>query len=357
MNGNTVSDRPPTISILRILGIVTFGYIVLGNVVALLVVSILYEGNLVEAMTSPQDHPEVRNILLIAQGVASLVGLILIPWLYLKVSEQRNIGVFFKDDTRWLYAALMILIATIAFGLAISPITEWNANWQMPPWMGALGEFLTNMEKQAAELVKVFTKDLTISSFGLAFVVVAILPALGEELVFRGLIQTELQRVLSNPHVAIWLAAAFFSAFHLQFFGFFPRILIGAFLGYLYYWSGNLWLPILSHFFNNGVQLTLIYLNQNQITSFDMESTDSAPLPVVFFSIAIEEILFDGSGLYSLLNPSNCCVPSADVKNTPDDCVPNHFLLAPSTVIAVTVSLTSKYWLMLFCVTKICCAS
>ena len=287
MKGNLVSDRPASISILRILGMVTFGYIVLGNVVALLVVSILYEGNLVEAMTSPQDHPELRDILLIAQGVASLVGLILIPWYYLKFSEQRNLGIFFKNDGKLLPVSIMLMIATITFAIAISPITEWNANWQFPPWMGAFGEFLGNMEKQAAEMVKIFTANLTASSFSLALVVIAVLPAIGAELVFRGLIQTELHRAYRNPHVAIWLAAAFFSAFHFQFLGFFPRTLIGAFLGYLYYWSGSLWLPVLAHFFNNGIQLLLLYLNQKLITSFDVESTESAPLPAVFFSIAV----------------------------------------------------------------------
>ena len=287
MKGNLVSDRPASISILRILGMVTFGYIVLGNVVALMVISLMYEGNLVEAMTNPQDHPELRDILLIAQGVASLVGLILIPWYYLKFSEQRNLGIFFKKDGKLLPVSIMLMIATITFAIAISPITEWNANWQFPPWMGAFGEFLGNMEKQAAEMVKIFTANLTASSFSLALVVIAVLPAIGEELVFRGLIQTELQRAFRNPHVAIWLAAAFFSAFHFQFLGFFPRTLIGAFLGYLYYWSGSLWLPVLAHFFNNGIQLLLLYLNQKLITSFDVESTESAPLPAVFFSIAV----------------------------------------------------------------------
>jgi membrane protease YdiL (CAAX protease family) len=67
----------------------------------------------------------------------------------------------------------------------------------------------------------------------------------------------------------------------MQFMGFVPRVLLGAVLGYLYYWSGNLWVPVLAHFFNNGVQLIGLYLYQKGIITFDIESTDSAPWPVV----------------------------------------------------------------------------
>ena len=295
MNVNLVSDRLASISILRILAVIMLGYIVLGNVVALMVISLLYDGNLVEAMSNPQDHPDIRDSLLLAQGLASLVGLVLIPWYYLKFSEHRNIGRFFKAEEKWSILVLSLMIATIAFGIAISPITEWNANLQFPSWTGSLGEVLTNMEKQAEVLVKVFTSNLTPLTFSLVFLVVAILPAVGEELVFRGLIQTELQRAFGNPHAAIWAAAAFFSAFHFQFLGFFPRMLIGAFVGYLYFWSGNLWLPILAHFFNNGIQLIALYLNQKGIITMDVESTESAPLLAVLLSIAVAVAL-----LYSI---------------------------------------------------------
>lgn len=286
MRANLISDRSASVSLLRLLAMLLIGYVVMGNVLALLIVGFLYEGNLIEAISNPLDHPEIRNILLIAQGLAGLAGLILFPWYYLKTFEHRSPVVLFGKipSVIWI-AALTVLV--IAFAIAISPVSQWNAEAQFPSWTGAFGEYLTSMEKQAEILVKLFTSNLTPATFALTFVVVSILPGIGEELVFRGMIQTELQRAVGNPHVGIWLAAAFFSAFHMQFFGFFPRMLIGALLGYLYFWSGNLWVPVLAHMLNNGLQLLGLYLYQLGVHSLDVESTESAPVVAVAISVAL----------------------------------------------------------------------
>jgi membrane protease YdiL (CAAX protease family) len=284
MSANPISDRPASLSLLRILAMVIFGYIVMGNVVALLVISLLYPGNLMEAMADPVAHPDIRNVLVLAQGLASLVGLVLIPAWYLAVLEKRSIRPLFVQwpSLRWTGVLAAVIIA---LALAISPVAEWNANMELPSWTGGLGDTLKAFEDQAAALVKTFVSDLSPATFLMVFVVIAVIPGIGEELVFRGLIQNELQRVFRNPHAAIWVAAALFSAFHLQFFGFFPRLLIGALLGYLYYWSGNLWIPVLGHFLNNAMQVTAIYLMQLKVHSFDVESTESAPWPLVVISL------------------------------------------------------------------------
>lgn len=286
MHPNLISDRSAPISVLRILVMVIIGYIIMGNVVAILVISLLYDGNLAEAIAFPLEHPEIRNIMLLAQGLASLVGLVLVPWYYLRSFEHRSPKVLFGSFPSFVWFGMLTII-TIGFAIAISPISEWNANIKLPDWMGAFGEYMTTMEKQAEVVVKLFTSNMTPAVFIFVFVIVAVLAAVGEEFVFRGLIQNELQRAFGNPHVGIWLAAAFFSAFHLQFFGFFPRMLLGAFMGYVYYWSGNLWYPMLTHFLNNGLQLIGLYLYQLGAHSMNVESTESAPLPAVLISIVI----------------------------------------------------------------------
>lgn len=286
MNPVTVSNRPASISILRILAMVIFGYIVMGNVVAILVISLLYQGNLVEALADPINHPDIRNIMLFAQGLASLVGLVLIPWYYLRAFEQRSPSQFFTGLPSWQWMIVLSALV-VALAVSISPVAEWNANVQLPSWTGALGETLRQFEEQAAVLVKAFLADLTPASFLLAFIVIAVVPALGEELVFRGLIQNEFRRALGNPHLAIWVSAALFSAFHMQFFGFFPRLILGAAMGYVYYWSGNLWFPVVLHFLNNGIQVLAIYLMQLKVHSLDVESTESAPLPYVLGALLL----------------------------------------------------------------------
>ena len=111
--------------------------------------------------------------------------------------------------------------------------------------------------------------------------VIGLLPAIGEELVFRGLIQREIWRGTMKIHLSIWLSAAIFSTIHFQFYGFVPRLLLGALFGYLYYWSGNLLIPIFSHFVNNAFIVVMTYLYQTKVTSVDIEGEDAAPLKFV----------------------------------------------------------------------------
>lgn len=126
----------------------------------------------------------------------------------------------------------------------------------------------------------------TNSSWELLFnlFVIAIIPAIGEEIVFRGLLQDGLQRRLRNPHLAIWLAAIVFSGFHLQFEGFIPRLFLGAVLGYLLYWTNNLWVPIIAHLINNGAQIIAQHLYTQDVTSVDIEQMDHIPIPIVIGS-------------------------------------------------------------------------
>jgi uncharacterized protein len=115
-------------------------------------------------------------------------------------------------------------------------------------------------------------------------IVIGVLPAIGEEIVFRGIIQNQLFRATHNKHVAIWIAAILFSAIHFQFFGFVPRMLLGALFGYLYYWSGNLWMSVIAHFANNGFSVLAMYFYQKGAIGFDVEDTESVPAHFVIFS-------------------------------------------------------------------------
>lgn len=121
-----------------------------------------------------------------------------------------------------------------------------------------IGEHATNMEANAARLTEALLNMDSVPALLGTLLVVAVLPAIGEELVFRGVIQRSLQDY--GPHIAIWLTAVAFSTFHFQFAGFLPRLFLGALLGYFVHWSGSLWLPIFAHLLNNGAQVLAIYI-------------------------------------------------------------------------------------------------
>lgn len=281
-NHMIVSDRPPFSSLLRIFVLVLFvGWLVIGQTIGLAIGALLYEGSFINDYGDLVNHPELKNALLLTLGVGSAIGLILLPIYYLKFLERKNIGTFFKNESNWMIMLVALFLAVIGLSMSISPIVEWNANVHFPTWMSGFETWARNYELQGAETTKLLTSNLSLAEFLFTFIVVAIIPGIGEELVFRGLIQTEFQRALRNPHAAIWITAMLFSAIHVQFFGFLPRMFIGAFLGYLFYWSGNLLVSMIAHFFNNGIQLLGLYLYQKGIITIDLESTESAPWTIV----------------------------------------------------------------------------
>jgi membrane protease YdiL (CAAX protease family) len=118
---------------------------------------------------------------------------------------------------------------------------------------------------------------------------VALLPAVGEEFLFRGVIQRSFTRMTKNHHHGIWISAFFFSALHMQFYGFLPRLLLGGLFGYLLVWSGSMWIPILAHFFNNAFAVISLYLIDNNLMNPEIENfgSDSESFYYTFISLAL----------------------------------------------------------------------
>ena len=153
---------------------------------------------------------------------------------------------------------------------AISMLAEWNKGMELPSFLVSVEEMMRQMEESAKALTERF---LNTSSVGMMFVnlfVMAFLPAVCEEMMFRGWLQRVLGKSVSC-HTAIWVAAFVFSAIHFQFYGFIPRMLIGAALGYLYYYTGSLWAPIVAHFTNNAAAVVTAFLTYNGYTSIDFD--------------------------------------------------------------------------------------
>ena len=201
-------------------------------------------------------------------GVTALVGV----W----ITEDRvnpfkqmllNNGVSLKQG-------LIAFFFAVAALPIISLLAEWNMGMKLPSFLASFEEMMRQMEESAKLLTERF---LNTSSVGMMFVnlfVMALLPAVGEEMMFRGWLQRVLGKRV-NYHTAIWVSAFIFSAIHFQFYGFIPRMLIGAALGYLYCYTGSLWAPIIAHFTNNAAAVVFAFLAYNGYTSvnFDLIGT------------------------------------------------------------------------------------
>lgn len=267
------------------------GGIILGSLLALP----FFEGDLSEfpnALANPSQYEGMKLIVYITQGTATIVGTILIPWIYLKLIEKKSLAIFFQKKFNPLILMLVALIVLVFMGVNSIAI-EWNASMHLPEFLSGLEKSFRMLEDKAAEMTAYITTFDHPGQFLLAFTVVAILPAFGEELLFRGFLQNLFQNISKNIHVAIWISAFLFSAMHMQFFGFLPRMLLGALFGYLYYWSGNLWVPIVAHLVNNGFTLIMVYLYQLQVINQDISNTESTPLySALIFAIITAGLLF-----------------------------------------------------------------
>ncbi len=261
-----------------------FGFIMLGMTLgaAAATLVIMASGGLMSSVAKLLQNPAaVPNgwwWLMIVQSL-SHVGTFLLPsLLYWFLIDRRRLADFNGQPAYRVAGWSLVILLTIAFMPVNGLIIELNQMLKLPESLGPLERWMRAKEDQMAELTKFLTTFSTVPQLVMAVLTIAIIPAIGEEVLFRGILQRKFIVWTGSVHLGIWLAAALFSAIHLQFYGFIPRMLLGALFGYLYVWSGNLWVPVLAHFINNGFTVLMIFLYQRRMTTIDVDSTESVPL-------------------------------------------------------------------------------
>lgn len=193
-------------------------------------------------------------------GVFVLPALLIAWWF-----EDRPMSFLGLKTAPVLSSLLIVMITMLTLLPMIEMLATWNARLVLPDFLGSLEAWMKRTEDAARELTLRFLRMETVGELGVNFVMIALIPAVGEELLFRGVLQRYLGDWIKNKHIAIWLTAFLFSALHLQFYGFLPRFLLGIYLGYLLMWSGNLWYPILAHLVNNGTAVVAYYFYQDKL--------------------------------------------------------------------------------------------
>lgn len=168
---------------------------------------------------------------------------------------------------------IILVLLTVLIMLSSGPMLEWsselNKNMKFPGFLKDLEQWMLLKEQEMALMTKQLLKMESVPVLLINIFMLAIIPALGEEFIFRGCLQRIFARWTGNKHAAIWITAIIFSAIHFQFYGFIPRMLLGALFGYLLVWSGSLWIPIIAHFMNNSVAVLTAYVYQQKGISLD----------------------------------------------------------------------------------------
>lgn len=286
-------SKGPWLGLLQIV-LFCIGGLVFFQLIGILPLLVLYDVDiqtLAQALSMESEDPKYRMALYMVQGVGSFGAFILAPLFYIWQYQSAAIGHYFSYDARYWQPLIYTVFITICFMVVNSVFIEWNINIKFPEFMAGFERWAQAKEEELKRVTEYLTNFSGFNELLIAMVVVAIIPAIGEELLFRGLIQTRLQRISGNVHVAIWVSAMVFSAFHMQFYGFLPRLLLGALFGYLFFWSGSLVVAMLAHFVNNGFSLVMLYLYKEKLVGFNIDETESVPLETVAFFFIIGAVL------------------------------------------------------------------
>ncbi len=171
------------------------------------------------------------------------------PFRYLKIGNNGRM-------MRKIVFAVLIFCVSYLFA---SFLAQWNSSMELPESMSDMEQMMRSMEDAAMETTELLLSGSTPGALILNLVIVAGLAAASEELFFRGALQQFLQEKFRNGHAAVWLTALIFSMVHFQFYGFLPRLVLGALLGYLFFYTQNLWIPVIFHFINNATVIVLHY--------------------------------------------------------------------------------------------------
>lgn len=193
-----------------------------------------------------------------------------------------------KKTVNLLQNSILVLLIFL-FTIPVTSIVEqWNSNISFPKSLEYIENILRDLEDRALQSAQALTEDKSILNLIINILLVGFLTALSEELFFRGALQQFIEKCITNIHITVLITAFIFSFLHFQFFGFFPRLLLGAVLGYLFIYSRNLWLPILFHFINNSIVLVLIHFDKSDILTTKTENYSD----MILWLIALSGVLF-----------------------------------------------------------------
>jgi hypothetical protein len=217
--------------------------------------------------------------------VVNQFGLFFIPALIFSLLVSKNLFRYLRLNSKPAPTSVL-LTALLVFSILpfIHLLVEINESMRLPEFLGWLEEWMKSSEESAMKLTEAFLSTTSISGLMVNIFMIGLLAAVGEELLFRSVLLRIFYAWFNNVHVAVIVSSLLFSAFHLQFFGFLPRFVLGLFFGYLFVWSGSLWLPILAHFVNNASAVVVYYLVNTGRIQADAEqfgATDSMLLLIV----------------------------------------------------------------------------
>ncbi|HZY35530.1 MAG TPA: type II CAAX endopeptidase family protein [Mucilaginibacter sp.] len=238
------------------------GVWIIGNLVGVGIAAVAFSFKEVMNIANMNlNSPHTSAILWILQTASTTAPILIVPVFFAKLIVN-NVPEYLKPSFRfsWKLLPIVLIVMFLAFP-AIEFLSNLNQKMALPNWLKAIDN-----EDSAEKMMNVMLSMKTVWAMIANVLLIALVPAIVEEFMFRGVLQTIFVRWTKNVHAAVWITAVLFSAFHMEFFGFLPRLLLGAVLGYFVAWSGSIWPAVWGHFVNNGTDVVLTYLYQHNVS-------------------------------------------------------------------------------------------
>mgnify|MGYP003344236211 CR=1 FL=1 len=280
-----LAEREPYRKFLILVGIALILAVLsstIGAFIAQLITGVSIFGN--PLALSDINNSDVVLALKITQ-LFSAIGTFLLPPIIAAYLFSLDIKEYLGANKLISIQQLLIAVFLIVF---IQPFVNWmsliNAGVQLPDWLQNLMNAPGNSAQKIGEALM---KGSSLGSLIFSAFVIAIVPAVSEELIFRGVIQKLFVDLAKNKHVGIILTAILFSALHMDVAGFIPRFALGAMLGYLYLWSGSIYLSMAAHFANNLLAFLMEVGKNNHALSFDPDKLGIAPGQEIVLGVSV----------------------------------------------------------------------
>ena len=238
------------------------GVLILGNIIGGAIITALYGLKTLMALsTLDTGAPHFVNALWILQTFGTTLPIIVTPLFFAYVIVHDAKGyLYYSFSMPWALFILVLIIMLFSSPL-IEILSNINQKMVLPPFL----KWMRTSEDNAQKLTSVFLDMKTPGDLIDNMLFIGLATAIVEEFLFRGALQTVLIKWTGNIHIAVWITAVLFSAFHIEFFGFLPRLLLGVFFGYFVAWSGSIWAGVWAHFINNGTAVLVTYLFQHKL--------------------------------------------------------------------------------------------
>jgi membrane protease YdiL (CAAX protease family) len=275
-------DLSPYLKLLSLLLVViSTGFLVMAVSTGLAIP--LFGKNVLNVISEAGDYSDPATITALKYfQVVNQLGIFVLPAILFVLLTDNDIPGYLKLRDGWhrmaiLYGTILILVSL--------PLNHWlmeiNGAERFPSFLAGVEDWMKTKEEEADVLTEAFLSTSSIGGFLFNLLMIAAIAAIGEELIFRGILVRLFHEWTSNIHLAVIIPALIFSALHLQFYGFLPRFLLGIFLGYLFIWTGSLKVPMLVHFINNAFAVIIAFMDGRGWIHADFERVGASGNPVI----------------------------------------------------------------------------